>query len=84
MSEDAIHQPQYGPEAKYAVEAEAGLPLTKYEQEIARGLERRLTTMQGSPISSSTCGRPLLTPAMSSSKSPGTATPREPTPTPWH
>ena len=30
---------QYGPEAKYAVEAEALLPTTKYEEEIARGLE---------------------------------------------
>lgn len=28
----------YGPEAKYAVEAEALLPTTKYEEEIARGL----------------------------------------------
>jgi len=30
---------QYGPEAKYAVEAEALLPTTKHEEEIARGLE---------------------------------------------
>ena len=30
---------KYGPEAKYAVEAEALLPTTKYEEEIARGLE---------------------------------------------
>jgi hypothetical protein len=30
---------QYGPEAKYAVEAEVLLPTTKYEEEIARGLE---------------------------------------------
>jgi agmatinase len=30
---------QYGPEAKYAVEAEALLPTTKYQEEIARGLE---------------------------------------------
>ena len=29
----------YGPEAKYAVEAEALLPTTKYEEEVARGLE---------------------------------------------
>ena len=29
----------YGPEAAYAVEAEAGLPTTKWEEEIARGLE---------------------------------------------
>ena len=29
----------YGPEAKYAVEAEAQLPTTKWEEEIARGLE---------------------------------------------
>ena len=29
----------YGPEAKYAVESEALLPTTKWEQEIARGLE---------------------------------------------
>ena len=30
---------KYGPEAKYAVEAEALLPTTKHEEEIARGLE---------------------------------------------
>ncbi len=30
---------QYGSEAKYAVESEALLPTTKYEEEIARGLE---------------------------------------------
>ena len=30
---------QYGPEAKYAVEAEALLPTTKHEEEIARGLQ---------------------------------------------
>ena len=30
---------KYGPEAKYAVEAEALLPTTKYEEEIAHGLE---------------------------------------------
>src|SRR5574340_1212097 len=30
---------KYGPEAKYAVEAEALLPTTKYEEEVARGLE---------------------------------------------
>ena len=30
---------QYGPEAKYAVEAEALLPTTKREEEIARGLQ---------------------------------------------
>ena len=29
---------QYGPEAKYAVEAEALLPTSKYDEEIARGL----------------------------------------------
>ena len=29
----------YGPEAKYAVEAEALLPTTKWEEEVARGLE---------------------------------------------
>ncbi|MBL8052734.1 MAG: hypothetical protein JNK03_05135, partial [Nitrospira sp.] len=29
----------YGPEAKFAVEAEALLPTTKYEEEVARGLE---------------------------------------------
>jgi agmatinase len=34
---------QYGPEAKYAVEAEALLPTTKYEEEVARGLELVLT-----------------------------------------
>ena len=32
----------YGPEAKYAVESEALLPTTKYEEEIARGLEMGL------------------------------------------
>jgi agmatinase len=30
---------KYGPEAKFAVEAEALLPTTKYEEEVARGLE---------------------------------------------
>lgn len=30
---------KYGPEAKFAVEAEALLPTTKYEEEIARGLK---------------------------------------------
>jgi len=30
---------QYGPEAKFAVEAEALLPTTKHAEEIARGLE---------------------------------------------
>ena len=29
----------YGPEARYAVEAEAQLPTTKWEEEVARGLE---------------------------------------------
>ncbi len=29
----------YGPEARYAVEAEAKLPTTKWEEEVARGLE---------------------------------------------
>jgi agmatinase len=29
----------YGPEAKYAVEAEALLPTMKWEEEVARGLE---------------------------------------------
>jgi agmatinase len=29
----------YGPEARYAVEAEAGLPTTKWDEEVARGLE---------------------------------------------
>lgn len=29
----------YGPEAKYAVESETLLPTTKWEEEIARGLE---------------------------------------------
>jgi len=33
---------KYGQEAKYAVEAEALLPTTKYEEEIARGLENGL------------------------------------------
>ena len=31
---------RYGPEAKYAVESEALLPTTKYEEEIARGLNQ--------------------------------------------
>ncbi len=35
---DELHD-NYGPEARYAVEAEAALPTTKWEQEIARGLE---------------------------------------------
>lgn len=30
---------RYGPEARYAVEAEANLPTTKWEEEVARGLE---------------------------------------------
>ncbi len=30
---------QYGPEARYAVEAEALIPQTAHEREIARGLE---------------------------------------------
>jgi hypothetical protein len=33
----------YGPEARYAVQAEAALPSTKWEQEIARGLELGLS-----------------------------------------
>ena len=39
MPEDATPQSQNGPEARYAVEAEAALPQTKYEQEIAWRLE---------------------------------------------
>jgi agmatinase len=35
---DDLHH-NYGPEARYAVEAEAALPTTKWEEEIARGLE---------------------------------------------
>ena len=35
---DDLHG-NYGPEARYAVEAEATLPTTKWKQEIARGLE---------------------------------------------
>ena len=35
---DELHD-NYGPEARYAVEAEAALPTAKWEQEIARGLE---------------------------------------------
>ena len=35
---DDLHH-NYGPEARYAVEAEATLPTTKWEAEIARGLE---------------------------------------------
>ncbi|MGH3826728.1 MAG: arginase family protein, partial [Pseudonocardiaceae bacterium] len=35
---DDLHD-NYGPEARYAIEAEAALPSTKAEQEIARGLE---------------------------------------------
>lgn len=30
---------RYGPEARYAVEAEANLPTTRWEEEVARGLE---------------------------------------------
>ena len=30
---------RYGPEARRAVEAEAGLPTTRWEEEVARGLE---------------------------------------------
>ena len=33
------HVPRYGPEAKAAVEAEADLPTTAWEREVARGLE---------------------------------------------
>jgi agmatinase len=36
--EGSLHN-NYGPEARHAVAAEAGLPTTKYEEEIARGLE---------------------------------------------
>lgn len=39
MPEGARHEPQHGPEALNAVESEARLPMTKYEQEIAWGLE---------------------------------------------
>ncbi|MGH3600157.1 MAG: arginase family protein, partial [Pseudonocardiaceae bacterium] len=35
---DELHD-NYGPEARYAVEAEAALPSTKWEQEISRDLE---------------------------------------------
>lgn len=35
---DDLHD-SYGPEARYAVQAEAALPTTEWEQEIARGLE---------------------------------------------
>jgi agmatinase len=38
FSEDGLHD-RYGPEARYAVAAEASLPTTKWEQEVARGLE---------------------------------------------
>jgi agmatinase len=36
-----VHE-NYGPEAAFAVRAEAGLPTTKWEEEIARGLEMGL------------------------------------------
>ena len=36
--EDELHD-RYGPEARYAVAAEDSLPTTKWEEEIARGLE---------------------------------------------
>ena len=51
MSNDHTHDPphayrgevplhdQYGPEARYAVEAEALMPTTKWDEEVARGLE---------------------------------------------
>ena len=39
MPEDAKHEPKHGPEARDAVAAEARLPETKYEQEIAWRLE---------------------------------------------
>lgn len=39
MPEGAQQEPKHGPEARNAVESEAELPLTKYEQEIAWGLE---------------------------------------------
>lgn len=39
----ASHTPQYGPEAKRAVEAEELLPTTAWEREVARGLELGLT-----------------------------------------
>ncbi len=45
----------YGPEAAYAVAAEAALPTTMYEQEIARGLELGL---QGAAPSSTGASRP--------------------------
>ena len=37
MSED-LHD-RYGPEARYAVAAEAALPTIRWEEEVARGLE---------------------------------------------
>lgn len=39
MPEGGRHEPKHGPEARNAVESEARLPLTRYEQEIAWGLE---------------------------------------------
>jgi hypothetical protein len=33
-----LHE-KYGPEARYAVEREAELPTTKWDEEVARGLE---------------------------------------------
>jgi agmatinase len=38
FSEDGMHD-RYGPEARYAVAAEEQLPTTKWEAEVARGLE---------------------------------------------
>jgi agmatinase len=38
FSEDGMHD-RYGPEARYAVAAEERLPTTKWEAEVARGLE---------------------------------------------
>src|SRR5262245_65711364 len=36
--EGALHD-NYGPEARYAVAAEAAMPTTKWDEEVARGLE---------------------------------------------
>ncbi len=38
FSDDGMHD-RYGPEARYAVAAEASLPTTRWEAEVARGLE---------------------------------------------
>ena len=50
---------RYGPEARYAVEREAELPTTKWEEEVARGLELGLP---GDSIVDKRIHRAALTP----------------------